>query len=283
MRWITTLFRDGLRWVCRNPLLLLLVLVVVAYDRLVPDGLPRLESIDMTNASSLLRALLAAGHFIFTPSGSLFWFATAAGSAVTMFNTGAMFAVFAKEPSPVRAGIRTLFSIGTIQFLVLGIVIGFASAFLALGVIRSVVYLLPRSGIVGVALIIIAAILTYPIAYMALTVGAIIAATPSTLREKAQYIRVLLSARNARRLCSFYLVRMGAELLVAYLALVIAQRLGIAPVFIGVVIVLIMTVPLTLLRTTALVMKLEMLRAEPWFREYFKKYYQFQVRLPDQH
>jgi len=273
MQWLIALFRDGLLWVFKNPLLLLLVLIVVAYNHFVPNGLPSINEIDMTNPASLLTALLAVGQFIFTSHGLLFWLATATGAAVTMFNTGVVFAVFAGKSNSIGIGLRRMLSVRTIQFLLLEIIIGFASAFLALGVIGSVVYLLPHSGIWGVAIIVIAAVLSYPVAYMALTVGAIIVGTTATLREKVHFAQVLLSGRNARRLCTFYLVRIGSEILIAYIALVVAQHVGVSSTLTGIVAILIMTIPLAFLRTTAFVMKLEMLRNTVWFREYFKSYY----------
>lgn len=273
MKWLVTLFREGLSWVFRNPILILVVLLATGYSHFVPDGLPKLENIDMTHPSSLLNALLSAGHFIFTPSGLIFWAATSIGAALTMFSTGAMLAVFARNGHPFIAGIQRMLSVGTIQFLALEVIIGFASAFLALGVIGSVVYLLPQSGIWGVLIIVIAAALSYPIAYMSLTIGAVIIGTTASSREKMYFAQTLLSGKNVRRLCSFYLVRMGAEMVVVYIALMSAQYLEVPPVLTGIIVVLILTVPLTLLRTTALVMKLEMLRTTPWFQQQFKTYY----------
>ncbi|MES2006663.1 MAG: hypothetical protein V4436_00980 [Patescibacteria group bacterium] len=279
MNWLGRIFVTGYTWIRQNPIIIFIVLLVLGYNYFYPHVTPQFENIDIFNLASMLAVLDVAYTFILTPAGQIAgWIAITTASAITMFNTGAMFAIFSKRPRPVVEGLRTMFSDRTLEYIALQFIIGLSSAYLLYLELWTVVYIFPNSGWFGVAIILLSVLIAYPLSYVLLSAGAMLIGAKVTVVEKLRYSRILFQKENFKRLATFYCIRIGAEVLVVYVAIYVARLLHVPHLITTLVIVLLITLPLALVRTTGLVLKLGMLKEAAWFKQYFANYYSNNIK-----
>ncbi len=274
MNWLTRLFTRGYDEIRANPVIIFLVLLVLAYNYFYPSITPRFEDIDITKPASLLAVLDAAYTFILTPHGMIAALvALITASGITMFNTGAIFGVFAERPRPVLEGVRTMLSDRWLEYIALQFIVGLLSAYLLYLELWVFVYIFPNTGWFAVACILLSVLIGYPLSYVMLSAGSMLIGAKVSVVEKLGYARILLKKENAKRLAVFYGVRISAELLTVYGAIFIAKLLHVPSLITTIIVLVIITLPLALVRTTGFVLKLGMLKETDWFKKYFAMYY----------
>ena len=273
MSWLSEIFRNGFSWIRSNPVLLFLILLILLYNHFYPDPIPKVTDVNVFSPASLLGVLDSVYEFVLTTKGQVLgWSSLVIASALTMFNTGALFAVFSGRPT-VREGIRFVFSDRLLEYVSLQLVLGLAGAYLLYLELWIFVYVIPSTGVLATVVIFLTLLIGYPMSYMVLSTGALLSGAKTSVREKGVYARVLLRGPNLKRLLIFYGVRIGLEILVAYAALAIGRMLHVSLTATALVIVLLTVVPFAWVRTTGFVLKLGMLRDTRWFSEYFSAYY----------
>jgi len=261
-------------WIRRSPVIVVLILILVAFNYFASES--EIASLGQFRFSGqLVLDLLVAGAaqlldpraLLVAIGGSLL------AAVVTIFEMGAMFAVFQGSPRPFRRGIRAALSQATVAFGAM-----YAAIFAAYGVFGFVasyvvVVLFGQSGIVGgvVLLLIIAA--TYPVVYMVLSVCAMVAVAKINASGWATAAKLTFIPRNFRKLTIFYVVRIGSELGILLPAAAFSGYLSLPPILAGLLIIVAVSLPFAIIRTTGFIIKLEVLEPMPDFSKQFSNYY----------
>ncbi|HEV7121310.1 MAG TPA: hypothetical protein VGN56_00630 [Candidatus Paceibacterota bacterium] len=274
LRWLIDFTKAGFTWVAKNPLLIVLMIAIISYNEFAPKIGLDLKGLDITRADSIWNFVLEAIHFFTGTTGILIWLASfVCASALTMFNAGVMLAIVAGNESPGRSGLKTLLSKSWFEYAVLQLVVSAGAVIAGAGLLWLIVVVFNLIGLAGSLLIGVFVIIVYPLFYALMSAASVIFAVPVPLREQYGFMRILLIKKNAIRLGTYYLIRIGGEAALAYVALLIARLFHLPELATGILVVAIVSLPYALVRTTGLLIKLDMLRIAPWFSEHFARYY----------
>jgi guanylate kinase len=280
MSWLLDFFKAAFFWVLKNPILIVLVIIIAVFNQFFSNVGIDMRSVDLLHPDSIWALTLRVLAFAFAPVGfGLIALSLFAAAAITMFNTAATLAVFSGEKSAWRAGFSALLSGRTLMlFLCTGLInLAFGLAFLFGAWLTVPVG--NQHGMLGSAIIILSTAVAYPVFYMLTSVIALIMAAPVSLSERLRITRTLfLIPKNLKRILAFYLIRIGAEALAVGLVLLLIRSAHLPSALSAGLLILAVSIPFALVRTTGLVMKLEMLRDAPWFSAYFANYYDAPAR-----
>jgi len=271
---VVHLFGESARWIVKNPVLLLLVVLLVAYNELTgTDSI--LRSVDWTSGESLLAAGETVLASFLTPFGSLALLGSMlVAAAVSMFNIGANFAVFAKRPGPLKHGMRSAFSLSTLELFVFQVVVCGIAVLLYAELSRLIVGTLGIGGLPGALAMLFMAVVGYPLVFMVMATMSTIFAAHVSLYGKWHLTRTACAWPNLSRLLVFYVTRVGLETLLLVASVLLAIYLEIGPVPKALLIILVVTVPFALIRTGGFLLKFSIFKDDIWFRSYFHKYYE---------
>lgn len=274
MNKIVHFFGESARWIVKNPILLVLVVLLVAYNELTgTDSI--LRTVDWTSGESLLAAGETVLANFLTPIGFLALVASMLVAAVvSMFNIGANFAVFAKRPGPLKHGMRFAFSLGTLELFAFQVLVCGIAVLLYAELSRFFVGTLSIGGLPGALVMLFMAVVGYPLVFMIMATMSTIFAARVSLYGKWHLTRTACSWPNLSRLLIFYVTRVGLETLLLIAAVLLAIYLKIGPVPKALLIILIVTVPFALIRTGGFLLKFSIFKDDVWFRSYFRKYYE---------
>ncbi|MDB5265093.1 MAG: hypothetical protein JWN64_664 [Parcubacteria group bacterium] len=275
MTWLTDFFKIAFFWVIKNPILIVLVIIIAIFNQFFADVGLDTKGIQPLHPDTIWAFTLTVLHFILSPTGfGIITLTLFAAAAITMFNTATTFAVMAGEKQSWKLGMKALFSDRTlILFFLSGLTqLTFGILFL-LGMWLTV----PVGGqhdILGSVIIVLCTAVAYPIFYMLTSVLALIVAAPVSFRERLEITRVLFfTPKNLRRISTFYIIRIGAEAIAVGAVLLLINLVELPPVISSLLLILAVSIPFALVRTTGLVIKLDMLRNNLWFSHYFRTYY----------
>lgn len=274
LRWLIDFAKAGFSWVAKNPLLIVLMVLIISYNQFIPRLGLDFKNLTITRADSIWQFVIQAFHFFTSASGIALWLITFVfATAITIFNSGVMLAVLAGKSKPGQTGLKTLCSMSLIKYMLLQVFVSAILVIAGTALLWLIVFGLSFRGLTGSIIIGIFVAIAYPLFYAAMSAMAIILAVPVSLKEQFAFTKVLLKKPNAIRLGLYYLVRIGGETLVGYIALVIAHELRVPGVWTAVLVIVIISIPYALVRTTGLIIKLDMLKDEIWFANYFANYY----------
>ncbi|MDB4991826.1 MAG: hypothetical protein JWL75_71 [Parcubacteria group bacterium] len=276
MNWLVQFFKTATSWVFKNPILIVLVIFISLYNKFFSNVGFDVSHLNPLRADSIWLFALAAKNVFLTLHGALIaGSATFASSVITIFNTSAMLAVFAKQSSPGIKALHATLSLRTLEYFILQILCGVVFGTLFLAIMYLIVPVAGIQGIVGTAIISICTLIAYPVFYIILSTGSLILTAPVKANERWLYVRTLCNRQNFPRLLTFYLVRIGTEAILAYGVLILASLVHLPTLISALLIIFIVSIPFALVRTTGLIMKLDMLRNTPWFKSQFANYYQY--------
>lgn len=274
LRWLIDFTKAGFSWIAKNPLLIVLMVIIISYNEFAPKIGLDLKGLNIARADSIWNFVLEALHFFTSGPGILIWLASfVCASALTMFNAGAMLAVFAGDPNPGNSGIKTLLSKSWFEYAVLQLLVSAGAVLVGVGLVWIIVRAFSLTGLLGSVLIGLFVVIVYPLFYAVMSAASVIFAVPVSLKEQYGFTKVLLIKKNALRLGLYYLIRIGGEAIIAYIALLAASVFHLSALWTGILVVFIISIPYALVRTTGLLIKLDMLRNTLWFSERFARYY----------
>jgi hypothetical protein len=204
---------------------------------------------------------------------SLVLLGTFTACAVSMFSMASFSLAFRRLPNSIPRAIRET-RVKDILFLFLCHVIVTPVALLALALWYWLLSLTSLSlTLKSYALLLIMA-LAFILYYMSLATAVMVAIADGTLSDKFRKFAYFASTTNISRLTRFYLVRIGAEFIIVGVVGFALARLHIGSDYLLPMMITAVTVlPFALLRTSGFVLKLDMLRPDPYFRKQFERYY----------
>ena len=275
MQRLLARIKECMRWVVKNPILLILVVLLVLYNKFAGGGMHGIEGLDLTRGDAILAFLEGTISSFLHPLGILLvLLGFLAAAALSLFNIGVNFGVFAGRPRTFLQGIRKLFSRSTLELFLVQLTVSAVGVFLGLMFMSYVIRDLGLAGLAGALIFFLALIIIYPVWFMAMATISTILAAEVSLYGKWHLLLTALRWPNLSRLLLFYMTRIGFEMLILSIAVLLVSYLHI-PVFYGtLIIVLIITVPFALVRTGGFMLKFSIFKEDVWFRSYFKKYYE---------
>jgi hypothetical protein len=275
MQWLWQLIKNGLLWAVKNPVILVLIVILIVYNHFVSGG-SVLKNVHVvwTQAISIWNTLIYLIHFLFTPLGILLDILSLIGSAaITIFEVEANFAIFAKKDRPLLRGIRAMFTIADVQYFILQILVCGIFGLVFLGLAYLIIFPLGLTGLAGSLLLILLVTVGYPTWYMLLATGSVICASHVDTAQKIEMVCIASRWNNLSRLFVFYLIRIGVETAAVSLAVLVGSYFHVPTVFDLLLVVVIAVMPFAIIRTGGFLLKFDIFQDVSWYREYFADFY----------
>lgn len=274
MEWFSKYVRESARWILRNPILLVLVIALVAYNQL--SGTDEfLRSVDWLRAEAVLTA---AETFVSSYANGVgilsLFFAFLIASFVSLFTIGVNFAVFAQRKGRLMIGIRKAFSRATLELTVFQFVVSILSGAAFYGLALLVVRVLGLAGLDGSIVLFVLAVIGYPLVFMCMATMSMILASEVSLYGKWHLVRTATRWSNLKKLVVFYVSRLGIETIFLGSALFVSAYAQLSVVWATLLITALVAVPFALVRTSGFLLKFKIFENDIWFRSYFRKYYE---------
>ncbi len=275
MQWIWHLLKNGLSWAVRNPVILVLVIILIVYNQFAgSSSILQNVHVAWTQASSIWNTLLLLIHLLLTPLGIFLDSLSLIGAAaITIFEVEANFTIFAKKDRPLLRGLRAVFTLRAVQYFILEVMVSAIFAFVFLGLVYLVVFPLGLTGLTGALLLVVLVTVGYPTWYMLLATGSVICNSHVNTAQKLDMVRIAYRWKNFSRLFVFYFVRVGIETVAISLAVLVASYLHVPSIFYVFLIILIATLPFAIIRTGGFLLKFDIFKDVPWYQEYFADFY----------
>lgn len=271
MKWLGRLIKRGFLWVVRNPVVLVLIVILIVYNQLIGSS-SVLENVHIvwTQASSLWNAFTYLVHFLLTPLGIFLDIVSLiASAAITIFEIEANFIIFAKKDKPLLRGLQAIFTLGAVEYFILEVLISALFVLVFLGLAYFIIFILGMRDLAGSLLLIVLFILGYPTWYMLLATGSVICASHVATAQKITMTRIAFRKNNFSRLFVFYFVRVGIETAAVSLALLIASILQVPTIFDLIFVLLIAIMPFAIIRTGGFLLKFDIFQDVPWYQKHF--------------
>ena len=273
-KWLLRYFAESWRWVWRNPIIIILILILVGFNYFSSSGeLSEFSELEISG-SSIYHLLIISAHSLVEPRVLIAaLIATTLASAITIFEMSALFAIFQEKDRPLLRGIKGVFSLSTPVFTIFYGLIFAVYGIVGISLSFIFVDILGLTGIVGGIILTVIVALTYPIVYMLLSVAAMLTVAQLKPDEFVIGIKATFDKENFYRLTAFYVLRIGSELLILLPAAAITNSLGFPVLISALLIILALSIPFALMRTTGFILKLDVFKDVPWFQEAFRAFY----------
>ena len=268
------LAQESVEWVVRNPVLILIVLIIVIYDEVTGTD-SFLRAIDWTSGHDLLRAGEEGLAFALTPLGAAaVLLSILVSTSLTMLTVGISFSVFADRGRQFRAGMRSVFSPATL-YLFFYEVVTIAIAYLVLLLIaRGIVATPGGTELLGAAVILLVGTALYMLLFMIIATASVIFAARVSWYGRLHLAKTALTPKNLSRLIGFYMTRVGLEGVLIFTVAGVAEYFAFPPILAGLLLIAVVTLPFALIRTSGFILKFDIFKDDVWFRSFFRAYYE---------
>lgn len=252
------LIKAGYRWVVGNPVVIFLVLVLLVFNHFFASVSAPMDG-GLTGLN-MLSVMTQVADKASTVSGFLLSLTAAAcASIISMFEAHALLAVYYGGATPVWSGLKRTFRPATAYFYFLYVSAMWGYTWLLLLIAFVLVQKAQLVGLLGGLILggIVAA--SFPVLFALLSMATTILALELSRSGCGTAIQRTMTLRNLRRLVGFYLARIGLELVVLGGLIQLLIMAGIGAVDALTVAIIILVLPITILRTSALLLKLDII------------------------
>lgn len=197
-----------------------------------------------------------------------------AASFVTIFQAASMMDVFCGRKLPLLTGLRKTLSITTLLFSVLYCALFGIYGVFGLACVWLIVKLVGVGGFVGAAMIILIVAVTYPLIYMLLSVSATGLLVSRSNTERREIVSAAFVRSNLWTLSRFYWLRIGIEIGLIGIVALLGSFFGLSLMISSLLIVLAVSLPIAWIRTSGLILKLDIFGETTAFRREFSNYFE---------
>ena len=272
-RWLLLLFGSGLGWAVRNPAIIVLVFIISFYNHFF-SGAKVVDVESISTGAAAWSALVYSFEWFTQPHNFLLSIAgMLAASAISMFSVGVTFALFSGSPSPWADGARELISVRLAQYLAIQTVANIVTYSGFVVTVAGIVHLFGMSGKAGLAMIALIGCIFFAVYYMFLSTCAVIAGARMAVREKFKAASVMFTGKNLKYLLLFYVIRIGAESLLLFVAAALVSIGDFPRVATSILVIGLLVLPFATVRTSGFILKFRMLKDFAWFSSKFRAHY----------